>query len=419
MSSDRLKHHRLAIRRRTLLVLIVTVAAAGAGWLLLRPSQRPQKLLEQALIAGRRDNVAAANLLRQAIRLSGGHYPDAEIALCLALADENDWEAAASQFAVLDTQSCRADLLLRFGNAALDAGRNSAGLEALEAVRRRGLRDSVPALERLVKTYQDWGQTEELIIAAREWTRLEPNQPRPWIWLIQTLKGEQRRDAECLKAIRDALVQDLPEDARRELQHRLVEQLIVCGEAAEARPVLSQLLQTEGETFRLRLFQVDLYRLEGEPGQALELLEQVFPLARDRAIACLNRGVILLDLRRYAEAAGDLRRTVAAYPANSSAHFKLSEAYRGLGMHELARRHWEIADGLNARQSEIARLLQQVRREFADSTIPRRLATLYRELGEDDSARLWEERATRLAAPAANPSTSAATASEKPLSVAP
>jgi len=318
---------RLTIRTRRALLFLMVTAAAGAVWLLTRPSRSPQKLVERALAARRRDRI--------------------------------------------------------------------------------------DALQRLIETYHDRGQTEDLIIAAREWTGLEPNDPRPWIWLIQTLKTEERRDAECLQAIRDALVQDLPDDVHRELQHRLVEQLIVCGDAEETRPVLSQLIQAEGETFRLQMCRVDLYRLEGQPDKALEVLQQVFSQARDPSGACLIRGVILLDLGRYADAARDLERTVAVQPANSAAHFKLSEAYRGCGKHDLARQHWDIADGLNERHSEIARLQKQLRGDLADSPIPRRLAKLYRELGEEDAARLWEQRASQHASGAAGSSSRVAPTPEK------
>src|SRR5207245_7851049 len=139
----------------------------------------------------------------------------------------------------------------------------------------------------------------------------------------------------------------------RELTHELVQQLIVCGDAAAGSRELATLSQFEGESFRVRTYRIDLYRLDGRLDQALEAMEQVFPEVSDRSQACLRRGIIYLDLGRYSEAAGDLERAVAAQPRNASAHFKLSEAYRGLAHEEPARRHREVSAATEEQRSRI------------------------------------------------------------------
>jgi tetratricopeptide (TPR) repeat protein len=386
-------------RRKTQLLLVVFVAAgaAGAVWLWAHPN--PTKLLDRGLALGRRDSTAGERLLRQAIIQSGGHYADAEMALCLLLAGRNEWSAAQAQFATLDKETCRTDLLLEFGRSALEASRETEALEALQSVRRRRNRDSAAALESLIQVFLAWGQIDEVIDAAREWTELDPDDARPWIRLIQALKNQERRDAECLNAVRQALTRDLPDDVQRELRHRLVEQLIVCGDVTGARRELWSLLESEQESFRLRLLQMDLHRLEGRPDKALELMEQVFAEARDPAEACFNRSVIYHDLGRYADAARDLERTIAAQPLNATAQFKLSEAYRALGRQDLARRHREIADGINAKKDQIASLERQIHEKRTDAAILNQLAELHRALGNDDLARSWQERADRLTGP--------------------
>ncbi|MBI3862947.1 MAG: hypothetical protein HY290_13735, partial [Planctomycetia bacterium] len=190
-------------RSRLAGLAVLTIALAGAAiWLATRPS--PQKLFERGLAAGPRDGATAERLLREATRASGGHFPDAEIALCQLLLERGAWDEAAVQFAAADKESCRTDLLLDFGRTALAAGREREGIASLEAVRRRGNRDSGSALELLIEIARMWGATDEVISCARDWTELEPDNPRPWIVLIQTLKNEDRRDAECLDAVRQA-----------------------------------------------------------------------------------------------------------------------------------------------------------------------------------------------------------------------
>jgi tetratricopeptide (TPR) repeat protein len=327
--------------------LLMAVALAGAvgWWFAFRPS--PPQLLERGLKIGRRNNAAGEELVRQAIDRAGGRYPDAELGLALLLADRDDWQSAEQQFAKLDPDACRSDLLLEFGRRAFDSGHADVGIAALQAVGRRENRDRAAAFEALVHLYQSRGQTDLAIDTARVWAERDPANARPWMLRIPLLKTLERRDPECLEAVRQALARDLSDEDRQELQHRLVEQLIICGDAVEARRELAPLVQTAGETFRVRLLEMDLYRLEGRPEKALELMNRVFSEARDPAEACFNRSIIYLDLERYADAARDLERTIAAQPRNATAHFKLSEAYRALGRPDDARRHRELAEKIN------------------------------------------------------------------------
>jgi tetratricopeptide (TPR) repeat protein len=376
-------------------VALLAAAVAG-GWIATRPS--PSKLLELGLVAGQKDSAAGERLLRRAMASSPGRYPDAEIALCLLLANRGEWESASSQFESVDAQSCRDDLLLAFGRAALQAGRGAQAQKALEAVRRRGTRESAASLELLIANYSEWGQKDELLIAAHELAQLEPHNPRPWVLLIQSLKSEPRREMECLEIIREALKQNLPERLRLEVRHWLIEQLIVCGDAAAARRQIAQLPHSEDDSFRLRVYEVDLCRLEGRPDKALQIMNEVFSRARDPAEACLNRGIIYLDLFRYDDAVRDLERTVAMRPMHAAAHFKLSEAYRGLRREELARRHLDMALGINEKRARVELLRKQLTREAQNRALYEQLAELYRELGDREASRQWEQRGAALIA---------------------
>ncbi len=382
--------------RRFFVLSILGVMAAFGLWLFLKPN--PTKLLEQGLTLGRRNPAAGERLVRRAMNSSPGRYPDAEIALCLLLANQGAWEEASRTFERVDKTACRADLLLALGRSALQSNKGPQALEALEAVRRRGTQDSAAALELLIANYREWGQKDNLLAAARELTQLQPDNPRPWALRVELLKDEVGHEAECLEVIREALTCDLPDDFLLELRHRLIEQLIVCGDIQGARRELAELMPLEGESFRFRVYEVDLYRLEGRPHKALEIMNMVFSQARDPAVACLNRGVIYIDLGRFEEAIHDLKRTVAAQPMNATAHFKLAEAYRRLQRDEPARRHREIAAGINAKRGQIGMLHKRLRREPENRQIYEKLAELCRDLGEEEAARQWEQRAARLVA---------------------
>src|SRR5712672_1239483 len=93
-------------RRATILASIAVVAAlatAGAARYATRP--RPHELFEQGLAASRHDPAAGERLFRRAMDASGGRYPDAQIALCHALARQGLWDKALSVFSTVETQA--------------------------------------------------------------------------------------------------------------------------------------------------------------------------------------------------------------------------------------------------------------------------------------------------------------------------
>src|SRR5690349_5857648 len=115
-------------QRRCLLAAVV-IAAVAAAWFWISP--RPEKLVEKGLAAARRDPAAAERFVRRAIVVSGGRYPDGELALCVLFANRGDWDAAAAQFEAIDISACRPDLLLTLGRAALQSERGSLARQAL------------------------------------------------------------------------------------------------------------------------------------------------------------------------------------------------------------------------------------------------------------------------------------------------
>src|SRR5258708_38072145 len=133
--------------RRVLLAAATSAVAALAVWFVTRPG--PARLVEQGIAAVRRDPAKGEQLFRRAIAGAGGQHGDAEIGLCLALAQQGEWDAAAQQFKAVDNTTCHGDLLLTFGRLALKSGHRNEGREALKAVGDRGASQSVPALELL------------------------------------------------------------------------------------------------------------------------------------------------------------------------------------------------------------------------------------------------------------------------------
>jgi tetratricopeptide (TPR) repeat protein len=373
--------------------VVAALASAGVARFVTRPA--PHELFLQGLAAGRRDPAAGEVLFRRAMEAAGGRYPDAQIALCHTLARQGLWDDALSVFATIDRQACRSDLLLDFGRAALQAEHRLAALDALQAAARQKTHASVAALELLMADYHEWGRQDEETAAARELTRLEPEDPLRWKRLIDILQAT-RRTAEREAAAREALQHDPPEEYRRSFEYILATHLIARGEVSEARRIITQLKALEGPSLRLNTSEIEIYRIEGRPDLALETARALSADAQDLPALYFIRGVAHLDMEQYEQAVRNLEQTVAAQPNNEKAHFRLAEAYRGVGREEPAGRHAKIAAEIAARRNQINDALEHRTRDPFDLPIYERLASLHEEMGDHAAARDWRARAVRI-----------------------
>lgn len=375
-------------RRSILLAGLCAVLICGAIGVWWWNDPTPEQLLQRGLTVAPRDAVAGETLLRRALSKAGGRYPDAEISLARLLTRQGDWTAASTLFGALDKSGCRADLLLTFARDALAAGHRAEAIDALEFVAQRGGSAGVEALQILVSNYQDSGLQDQLVNALARLTEVEPDNPQRWAQRIDALKG-MLRESDCLAAIREAQQHDLPVEFRAELQHRLVQQLLIEGDTVEVRKALDAMRKSEGESIRVRAHDVVLLRLEGRLEEALKLIETLALQVSDKAFIHFNRGVLNYDLGHYPEAVADFQRVVEARPFDAQAQFKLSEAYRNSGQDKLARQHRQLAAGIAEKRKRINALLKQRQDEPRNPQLYQELARLHDELGERESARKW------------------------------
>jgi tetratricopeptide (TPR) repeat protein len=83
-----------------------------------------------------------------------------------------------------------------------------------------------------------------------------------------------------------------------------------------------------------------------DPERALVLIDQVIARDPDFAEYYDTRGHILLELKRWKEAAAALEKALSGIPPNSATHLGLSDAYRNLGMTEISDEHRRRAEQL-------------------------------------------------------------------------
>jgi len=364
-----------------------------AAWNSLRP--RPSRLLEQGQMLIRTDPSQAERLVRQALSSVSHPYPDAEVTLCRLLVRKGATDEATRQLNCIDLAGCRSDILLAFGRDALLADQQAAAYVALESLASRSDSLGTAALELLLTEYQEWGQDEKQLLVARELAKREPENAQRWSTLVKML-ADMSRDLECVEAIHAARQHNLPAAMRRELQNDLVQRLINLGDIQGVRSELATLREFEADSVRVRGHQTYLYRMEGKLDQALETISTLLRDGTGHPYAHFTRGIVYLDMRRFADAAKDLERTLAAQPFNSAAEFKLSEAYRGLGQVELAAQHRKSAMNIANKRKRISELLKQRQTDARNPQLYAELAQLNRDLGDSQSARNWDQWMIRM-----------------------
>jgi tetratricopeptide (TPR) repeat protein len=200
--------------------------------------------------------------------------------------------------------------------------------------------------------------------------------------------------------IRSPLDQDPPQEYRQEFQSMLANAMLEQGRIEDAERELAEWKLIEGESFRAKAFEIGLRRMQGQPELALKLIDSLSPGPGDLPTLYLVRGAVYLDLRRYDEAVRDLQRAVAARPNDAKVHSKLSAAYRGLRRDEDAARHAQISSEIMSKRLRVTVLLKQRMRDRNSARIDEELADAYRELGDNESAERWRQRAARLSPPA-------------------
>src|SRR5262249_27043320 len=113
----------------------------------------------------------------------------------------------------------------------------------------------------------------------------------------------------------------------------------------------------------------------------------------DTSQAIRLRAILYLDMGRYQEAADDLQVALEDEPFDEIAHFKLAEAFRGLGNAARATRHFQIAAEIKQKRLRITDLLVQVERKPDDRAACAELGELYRDLNDTGRAQKWEQQA--------------------------
>lgn len=114
----------------------------------------------------------------------------------------------------------------------------------------------------------------------------------------------------------------------------------------------------------------ELYRSEGLPHQALEILEEGLGHHRGLASAVLSKARCLFDLRRFGEAAAVCREILRSNPNNIKAHKLLADVFVRLGQRKAAIRSLTRVVSLFPQDGEAVRALEELENLEASTIIP-------------------------------------------------
>ena len=379
------------VKRISTMLVILAVMVASTLWLAL--ARDPEELLQQGLHLRAKSPAASERLFRRALEIRSGDYPDAQLALTELMIRLDQRDEAEKLFSALDRTRCRSNLLLMLGRGAYFGDLPKMAWESLESVPITDSADSISARSLLIKVYRENGRQEEFLRLLRNVIHEQPGDAETGLLLVSELKS-MGLESECLEVCREILAHDPPADLRVELQFQLIDQLTVVGKCEAAWQEVAELDRTIGPSVRREANKVDLYRLDGRLAEAMAIIDTIFAEFQHLPAAYLARGSVYLDQGNYASAAADFEKLLKMQPFLEGAHFKLSEALRGLGRSSQSQQHRVQGTAIRDKRYRINELLRQNADAPSDSIMDE-LATLYAQIGEKPSSDLWLNRAGR------------------------
>ena len=156
--------------------MLVILAVMGATVLWLALAKDSEELLQQGLRLRAKSPVESERLIRRALEIRNGDYPDAQLALTQLMIRQDQRDEAEKLFSAVDRTRCRSDLLLMLGREAYFNGLPKIAWESLESVPISESANSVNARKLLIKLYRETGRQEEFIRLLRNVVHDQPSE---------------------------------------------------------------------------------------------------------------------------------------------------------------------------------------------------------------------------------------------------
>ncbi len=323
-------------------------AAAVAVTRELRDSQDPDVLLAAAITLGQAGlHQEALPFLEQTLHLRPD-LPEAHYDLgraYLALKDTQKAQPELQRAAELKPGFYEAEAML--GTSLADAGDSEQAIKHLRAaVQARS--DSPRLLMLLGLEYFQARYYADAIEVLTKAMKLDPANPEPRFLLIQA--HYRNLEYEPALHLAEETLRLFPDIA---LAHYHVgAQLNNLGRVAEARQQLEAALGKDPSLLEARVMLGDVLFKLGKPQESIAEYRQA--LSADAKLMDAHAGIgrALIQLKQYEDAAAAMERAVQIDDKLASVHLYLSQAYRGLGRADQAKKEVEIFNRLNAERAK-------------------------------------------------------------------
>ncbi len=341
-------------------------------------------------------------VVRALIQSAQGDFPEAEVFECQLLLRMKKTNEAKSRFAAIrHPEACGPESLALLAELAQAHGENALAARALFAtgdyVQRNPKR--LKLLIYVLYSQQDSDEPEGRILQlCEEYARLVPDDAFPWL-ISSSLYHERGVPNLAVRAYRETLQRALPVEEVHRVRMQLVQLELLLGELKQAREHCNALLQETRDPAALKMvtaMHAELLQREGQPAEALALLDKLLAETPEWTKARALRGRCRFELQDYAGAVSDLSTAVRQNEFDQQTHYVLAQAYRQLKETARADAHFDRSRELSDIGAQILTLESQLRNDLYNRDLKLRLADLNDKLGDKEKAAAWRRGAQKL-----------------------
>lgn len=214
---------------------------------------------------------------------------------------------------------------------------------------------------------------------------LDPQDYRPHRLLGAIGKMLQSFD-KAIASYQEALRREPGERVRQEILLEMADCQLRVLKADEALKTIDQAT----ESLLANLLRAKAYLATGRTDEAKELLDRVLEKHPDEWMAHGLRADVAIAQQDSAAAAHHLEQLVAVRPFDDSGWVKLSQAYTRLNDRKKAEQALAKANRLRPIQAEYSELIDEAVTDAFNVEIREKMASLARQLGEEDLAAEWD-----------------------------
>jgi len=376
------KRTRITISSPMIAVLLAVLGIGGFYYW----STAPQRLFRQAENIHESEPLQAQHLLEEAIYLSEGDYPEAELLLCkILLLRGKPVESLGAWGLLEDSATLPAADLWELAELAMQTQFDPLSDRVLKVT------TNIPeyrerALESLVQSHlrrQLWGSAERY---SRE--LLDEGWESAVAWYVLGRNAYQRKQLlNSREAFRKCLALSDDTELSQRAHLSLIAVLYDEGLVDRMRAEIDRYRDRHGNTPQLAFYESRLLRLQGRISESLELLSSHDVTHPELVVPARQlRANLLLDLDRNVEAVSDLQFVVNKQPWNHEARYKLSLAYRRLGRMADSEAQLELSQEYAEDKLELLALESQLGEGEPSAEVRQRLVELYQRFGQNEKA---------------------------------